>query len=216
MTAREASPQLELRSTDGAGGRPISDRAHRGPFTDLVSDIVHEHNLYIRCELVRLERLLETVCEEPCDEATELAELGRSFAQLRGEIQTLMEFEEETLFPLITRLERTPLVEADSPEAIGMMTAAQRQADAYDDSMRLLERVRSCALTYTPPEHAPLLYSCVLYDLANFDEELRTRVGLKKELFRRAMVELPPQRPRKGPHRASQRHDAAPPLRSRA
>lgn len=208
-----SAPRYHLSSGKSRANAPSRkscfDCATHATFAETVSHLTYDHNLFIRCELVRLERLLETLCEEP---AVPLDDLSRAFDGLKATLTALIEFEEETLFPLITRLERAPIVAADSPEAIGMMTAARRQSEAYDDAMKLLERVRSCALGCDPPEETPLLFSCVLYDLATFDEELRRRVELKEDLFRRAIVELPLKRPRKSAHRAARDGSGTPAL----
>lgn len=207
MPARYHSSSEKSRANIPQARNSCFECATHETFAETVSHLVYDHNLFVRCELVRLERLLETVCEEsPCP----LDDLSRAFDVLKSVLTTLMEFEEETLFPLITRLERVPIVATDSPEAIGMMTAAKRQSDAYADAMQLLERVRSCALACEPPEEVPLLFSCVLYDLATFDEELRKRVELKEDLFRRAIVELPLKRQRKSAQRVSRRERVVP------
>lgn len=202
MTARHPSSSDKSRGNAPPARQSCFDCATHATFAETVSHLIYDHNLFIRCELVRLERLMETICEEP---EIELADLAQAFDELKSWLTSLMEFEEETLFPLITRLERAPIVAPDSPEAIGMMTAATRQSDAYEQAMNLLERVRSCALGCEPPAEGPLLLSCVLYDLAEFDEELRKRVELKDDLFRRVIVELPLKRPRKGAQRAARR-----------
>lgn len=209
MTARSHSYSSKAGAKDAFGSQTCFDCARHETFAESISHLMYDHNLFVRRELVRLERLLETLCEEPGDDAPPLADLGSAFAALKSMVMVLIEFEEETLYPLMLRLERAPFVAADSPESIGMMTAAKRQVDSYGHALSLLERLRSCAFSYEPPRDAHLLCTCVFYDLAVFDEELRKRVQLKDALFRRALVELPLRRPRKAPHRAARHHTAA-------
>ncbi len=159
------------------------------PLTKLMAHIVEEHHAYCRSEIARLEPLMKQVVSEHAARHPELPQIQRLFAQHNRELLMHLVKEEQTLFPLIARMEeaserkislpRPPYGTIEHPVRVMMV---EHQQSGHE-----LEEIRRLSAGYTLPADAGEDYRALLEGLRAFEEDMREHIRLEDQfLFPRA------------------------------
>lgn len=155
----------------------------------LMKHIVEKHHAFCRQELSRLSALLADAARTQSDSFPELAKLQKCFAKMSSELLMHLVKEEQTLFPMIARMEeatgrqealpRLPFGTIQNP--IGMMVFE------HDETGVDLKQMREISNGFeAPPGAHPGV--CALYKgLKAFEEDMHQHVFLENYvLFPRA------------------------------
>ncbi len=156
---------------------------------DLMAHIVEKHHTYCRAEVARLEGLMKQVAGEDSGRHLELRQIQRLFTQHNRELLMHLVKEEQTLFPLIAKMEeasargtilpRPPYGTIEHPVRIMI---SEHQQSGHE-----LEEIRRLSRDYTLPADAGEKYRALLEGLHEFEEDMREHVRLEDEfLFPRA------------------------------
>jgi regulator of cell morphogenesis and NO signaling len=153
--------------------------------TDLCDHVERTHHAFLREQLPRLADWLDKVVAAHADRHPELADVRRTFHELRGELEPHMLKEERILFPAIRALER-----AASPPAFPFGSVSNPIGMMEDDHDRVgvsLARLRELTHGYQVPEDACHTYRALLDGLRRLEADLHVHIHKENNiLFPRA------------------------------
>lgn len=157
----------------------------------LMAYIVAKHHTYCREELARLEQLLSSVARKHGDRHPELRRVQSLFAKMGNDLKLHLLKEEQTLFPMITRLEEARSRQAVPPKfPFGTIANPIRMMIVeHDTGTSEVAEIRKLSSDYTVPADADEEYSDLLRGLSCFEQDMRRHVYLENErLFPRAIA----------------------------
>ncbi|MGE3818862.1 MAG: iron-sulfur cluster repair di-iron protein [Isosphaeraceae bacterium] len=140
----------------------------------LVDHIVATHHVFLRRELPRLARLIETVVDAHGSRHPELTELREMFAGLQAELESHMVKEEQVLFPLAKRL-----AAADAPFPIhcGTVDNPIRVMEHEHEAVgEVLDRLRILTGDYQPPADGCPTFQALYEGLARLEADLHRHI----------------------------------------
>lgn len=135
----------------------------------LCDHIVEAHHARLREELPRLSLLLEKVERAHGEGRPHLGEARAVFEELRGELETHMREEEESLFPACRRLEEETAAEVDAV-LVGRLEHDHEQAGA------LLRRLRELGGDYDLSAALCNTHRATLDSLHELERDLHTHI----------------------------------------
>jgi regulator of cell morphogenesis and NO signaling len=156
----------------------------------LVQHIVRIHHHCVRQELPRLAEMASKVAAKRGDRAPELQRVAELIEQLRGEMYSHIQKEEQVLFPFISQMDQESIVAYPPSHAcfrsvahpIFMMEQEHESADhIVAEVIRLTNR-------FEPPSWACATHIAFFSELREFEADLRQHVHLENDvLFPRAI-----------------------------
>ena len=158
---------------------------------NLMTHIVEKHHAYCREELARLEQLLSRVVRKHGDRHPELRRVHLLFAKMGNDLKLHLLKEEQTLFPMITRLEEARTRQAVPPKfPFGTIANPIRMMVLeHDTGTSELAEIRKLSSDYTIPADADEEYGALLRGLSCFEQDMEQHVYLENErLFPRAVA----------------------------
>ena len=158
---------------------------------NLMTHIVEKHHAYCREELARLEQLLSSIARKHGDRHPELRRVQSLFAKMGNDLKLHLLKEEQTLFPMIARLEEARSRQAASPKfPFGTIANPIRMMVLeHDTGTSELAEIRKLSSDYTVPADADEEYRDLFRGLRDFDEDMKQHVCLENEqLFPRAIA----------------------------
>jgi len=156
------------------------------PLSRLIDYIVARHHGFVRRQLLRLQLLIDRVCNTDGNRLFELRAIHEAFARVRIELQEHLVTEEEVLFPLIRGLQHY------SDHRGGFMGTVDRplsQAGQHvDEAGANLSRLRARIADFTSVGSEPGTYQTFLAELSGLEEDLKYHFALENDvLFPRAL-----------------------------
>lgn len=157
----------------------------------LMKHIVERHHKFCRQELSRLGALLSEAVRSSAGQSPELAKLERCFAKMSSELLMHLLKEEQTLFPLITKMEEATARQEVPPKLpfgtiqnpIGMMVFE------HDETGVDLKRMREMSNGFVAPPNAGAGIGALYEGLKAFEKDMHEHVFLENYvLFPRATV----------------------------
>ena len=156
----------------------------------LVQHIVRIHHNCVRQELPRLAEMAMKLAAARGDRASELTKVAELIEQLRGEMYTHIQKEEQVLFPFISQMDQESIIAYPSSHAcfrsvthpIFMMEQEQESADhIVAELIRLTNH-------FEPPSWACATHIALFSGLREFEADLKQHVHLENDvLFPRAI-----------------------------
>jgi regulator of cell morphogenesis and NO signaling len=156
----------------------------------LIQHIVRIHHLCARQELPRLAEMALKLAATRGDRAPELARVAELIEQLRGEMYTHIQKEEQVLFPFISQMDQESIVAYPPSHAcfrsvtypIFMMEQEHESADhIVAELIRLTNH-------FEPPSWACATHVALFSGLREFEDDLKQHVHLENDvLFPRAI-----------------------------
>ena len=156
----------------------------------LIQHIVRIHHLCVRQELPRLAEMGMKLAATRSDRAPELTKVAELIEQLRGEMYTHIQKEEQVLFPFISQMDQESIIAYPSSHAcfrsvthpIFMMEQEQESADhIVAELIRLTNH-------FEPPSWACATHIALFSGLREFEADLKQHVHLENDvLFPRAI-----------------------------
>jgi regulator of cell morphogenesis and NO signaling len=156
----------------------------------LIDHIISTHHVYLKSELPRLQFLMDKVlAAHGKNHGDSLAPLGRTFAELRAELEAHLMKEEMVLFPIIRGLELAKQQGRQAPAAhCGSVNNPIRVMEhEHDSAGRALEAMRQATGNYTLPADACNTYRALFHALGELEADLHQHIHLENNiLFPRA------------------------------
>lgn len=173
--------------------QPQTDAARwdDAPPSSLIAHIVGKHHAYCREELARLEQLLRTVVHTHGDCHPELRRIQAIFIKMETDLKQHLLKEEQTLFPMIVRMEEARNRQAALPKLpFGTIANPIRMMILeHDTGDHELDDIRKLSSDYAVPADADADYRALLQGLQRFEQDMKQHVFLENDrLFPRAIA----------------------------
>jgi len=159
--------------------------------TGLMNHIVEKHHGYCREELARLEQLLGTVVRKYGERHAELRRVQFLFLKMGNDLKQHLLKEEQTLFPMIARMEEARSRQAAIPRfPFGTIANPIRMMILeHDTGDKELDEIRKLSSDYQVPPDGDADYRELLQRLRDFDQDMKQHVFLENDrLFPRAIA----------------------------
>jgi len=157
----------------------------------LMKHIVEKHHAYCRNELERLEPLLAAVTRRHGEKHPELRRIQSLFLKMGNDLKQHLLKEEQTLFPMIARMEEARDRQATPPRfPFGTIANPIRMMVLeHDTGNRELDEIRKLSSSYQVPPDGDADYGELLQRLKDFEQDMKQHVFLEDEqLFARAVT----------------------------
>ncbi len=174
-------PQLETDAARWDDAAPSS----------LIAHIVEKHHAFCREELGRLEQLLRAVVRTHGDRHPELRRIQGLFLKMGTDLKQHLLKEEQTLFPMIARMEEARSHRTAPPRfPFGTIANPIRMMILeHDTGDHELDEIRKLSSNYILPADADADYQALLEGLQRFEQDMKQHVFLENDrLFPRAIA----------------------------
>lgn len=175
---------LSQRETDAA-------RWDDAPPSSLIAHIVEKHHAYCREELAHLEQLLMIVVRAHGDCHPELRRIQAVFLKMGTDLKQHLLKEEQTLFPMIVRMEEARNRRAALPKLPfgSIANPIRMMLLEHDTGDHELDDIRKLSSNYAVPADADADYKNLLQGLQGFEQDMKQHVFLENDrLFPRAIA----------------------------
>lgn len=150
----------------------------------LAHDIVDTHHAYMWEEMPRLQALVEKVYRVHGDRHPELARVDELYTQAVAELDPHMTKEERTVFPAISRLEKTQ-------SAAGSLAGQIAQlVDEHQVVGDLFKQIETATAGYAVPEDACGSYRMMLTGLQEMQFDLHVHIHKENNILFPRVLEL--------------------------
>jgi regulator of cell morphogenesis and NO signaling len=176
-------------SIDAATNEPF-DSEHAS-LASLMDHIVLKHHAYCRGEIARLGQLMSTVVRRHADRHPELRRIQSLFMKMGKDLEQHLLKEEQTLFPIITRMEEAHNLKTALPKLpFGTIANPIRMMLLeHDTGDRELDEIRELSSDYKTPADADAEYEALFQGLCNFEQDMKQHVFLENDrLFPRTIA----------------------------
>ena len=159
---------------------PVSDWAD-APLCDLMKHIVDKHHTYCRHEFARLGLLLSQIAEKPDGRYTEWREIRSLFSALSSGMTMHLLKEEQTLFPMIARIEEARIRQQPLPRLpFGTIrNPIMMMGYEHDEAALPLRQIRQASHGYQAPPEADLPEREAFQALNAFEKDTHLHVYLE-------------------------------------
>ncbi len=166
----------------------IEDKQHI-PFTamnaeQLISYIIIHHHFYVRQSMPSILNHLEKVAAKHGDHFPYMRRVLKLFLEIKEEMTTHMQKEENILFPRIKGLEVLFNKNEAADIADNYINAPIEVMEAeHDHAGEILYEIRQLTNNYTTPTEACTTFKISLAELKEFEEDLHQHVHLENNLL---------------------------------
>jgi len=178
------------RVTTPHGNEPASDW-NEAPLIDLMKHIVEKHHAYCREELACIEHLLNKVVRKYGERHAELRRIQALFLKMGNDLKQHLLKEEQTLFPMIARLEEARS-RGTAPPRLPFGTIAhpiRMMFLEHDTGNGELDEIRKLTSGYQVPSDGDADYHELIERLKDFEQDMKQHVFLEDgRLFPRAIA----------------------------
>lgn len=161
------------------------------PLTDLMKHVVEKHHAYCREELARIEHLLNKVVRQHGERHPELRRIQSLFLKMGNDLRQHLLKEEQTLFPMIARLEQAR-IRGTTPPRLPFGTIAhpiRMMILEHDTGNRELDEIRKLSSDYRAPSDGDTDCQELAERLKDFERDMKQHVFLEdSRLFPRAVA----------------------------
>jgi regulator of cell morphogenesis and NO signaling len=183
-----------LHSLGQAASQPPDEHLtewHDASLESLMALIVKKHHAYCREELSRLELVMNNVVRKHGDRRQELRRVQSVFLKMGNDLKQHLLKEEQTLFPMIARMEAARSRQAALPKfPFGTIANPIRMMLLeHDTGERELEEIRKLTYDLQDPSDVDDDHRELLRGLNDFAQDMKRHVFLENErLFPRAIA----------------------------
>ncbi len=174
-----------VRSLENADGAPLQNDPRsewmQAPLSDLMNHIVKRHHGFCRQQLARLKSLLEETAPSCGDRHRELWKIQALFKKLTFELDLHLIKEEETLFPMIARMEEAAAGRTSPPKfTFGtIQSPISMMILEHDETGDELTQIRDATHRYQSPDDGIAQLSALYRALKEFEEDMHRHVALE-------------------------------------
>lgn len=160
--------------------------------SDLTRHIREKHHRYVREAIPRTRALADKVTAKHGANHTELAEIGKLFAEVGREMIMHMQKEEQILFPYIDALERAVNAHGsiEPPFFQTVKNPIYAMMQEHDAAGDLVRQIRVLTSGYTTPADACTSFKRLYETLREFEADLHQHVHLENNVLFPRAVEL--------------------------
>lgn len=158
---------------------------------DLMKHIIEKHHAYCRQELESLDPLLTAVIRKHGERHPELRRILCLFHKMGNDLKQHLLKEEQTLFPMIARMEDARTHQMAPPRfPFGTIANPIRMMVLeHDTGNRELDEIRKLSSNYQVPSGEAADYQELMQRLQDFEQDMKRHVFLEDEkLFPRAVA----------------------------
>lgn len=158
---------------------------------DLMKHIIEKHHAYCRQELESLDPLLTAVIRKHGERHPELRRIQSLFHKMGNDLKQHLLKEEQTLFPMIARMEDARTHQMAPPRfPFGTIANPIRMMVLeHDTGNRELDEIRKLSSNYQVPSGEAADYQELMQRLQDFEQDMKRHVFLEDEkLFPRAVA----------------------------
>ncbi|MDX1642493.1 MAG: iron-sulfur cluster repair di-iron protein, partial [Balneolaceae bacterium] len=155
----------------------------------LIDFIINTHHAFVRKKTDEISAHALKVARVHGERHPENVKIFRKFLDLGNEMTEHLEAEENTVFPLIKRIEQNVKNEkSTSKENLKMLrNELDKMVDDHEDAGNVMEEIRTLSNDYTPPQDACTTYRILYQNLEGFEQDLHKHVHLENNiLFKKA------------------------------
>ena len=164
----------------------VHETARSQERADLAHDIVDTHHAYMWEEMPRQQALVEKVHRVHGDRHPELARVNELFTEAVAALDPHMTKEERSVFPAISRLEKTGSRGASGPLADQIDLLVQEHTVVGD----LFKEINSVTGSYTVPENGCASYRAMLDGLREMELDLHEHIHKENNILFPGALEL--------------------------
>lgn len=161
----------------------------------LIDYIINTHHTFVRKKTDEISAYALKVARVHGDRHPENVEIFNKFVELSNELIVHLETEENTVFPLIKRIDMNT-EEGKSPaeaDLKSLQNELDKMVDDHEGAGNVMAEIRELSNDFTPPHDACATYRILYQNLAGFEEDLHKHVHLENNiLFRKAERLLDP------------------------
>lgn len=156
----------------------------------LIQHIVRVHHQYVRQELPRLAEMAQKLADKRSDRVPELKAVAELLEELRAEMVTHIQKEEQVLFPFIAQMDQESIVVY--PPAHARFRSVSHpifmMEQEHESANNIVAELRRLTLGFRPPEWACATHIALFSGLREFETDLKQHVHLENDvLFPRAI-----------------------------
>lgn len=183
LSVAELLTTINTLSDQPAGGLPEAQEMTAASLGDLCQKIVVRHHGPLRVNLVRLQKLVETVARVHGPEDPRLVELQAGFTGLRGNLEEHMLAEEHSVFPAIAQLDAGSAADPLDEDLLAQLR------DDHRDVGSALRVMRGLCDDYGQDAARCRTHGMTLRALEQFEVDMHRHVHLENSvLFPRAIA----------------------------
>ena len=155
------------------------------PLFRLMTHIVEKHHAYCRRELDAIEQLLQDVVRAHGEAHPELRRIQSLFARMGNDLKQHLVKEEQTLFPMIARMEEAHVRSQALPKlSFGTIANPIRMMVLeHDTGNKELDEIRRLSSGYAVPPDGSESYHTLYQKLREFEEDMQRHVHLEDRLL---------------------------------
>lgn len=170
------------------------------PLNELTHHIREKHHGYVREAIPRTRALSDKVATKHGANHTELAEIGKLFAEVGREMIVHMQKEEQILFPYIDAVDRAvnTHVSVEPPFFQTLKNPIHAMIQEHDAAGDLVRQIRVLSSEHTPPGDACTSFKALYEALREFEADLHQHVHLENNVLFPGAVELEASAPHEG------------------
>ena len=162
------------------------------PLCELTRHIREKHHRYVREAIPRTQALSDKVTAKHGSNHTELADVGKLFAEVGREMIMHMQKEEQILFPYIDALEGAVNAHSsvEPPFFQTVKNPVHAMMQEHDAAGDLVRQIRFLTSEYTLPRDACTSFKALYESLREFEADLHQHVHLENNVLFPRAVEL--------------------------
>lgn len=194
VSKRIADIVTEIPAADQVAAPSRNEQAsdwNEAPLADLMKHVVETHHVYCREELARIEHLLNKVVHKHGERQVELRRIQSLFLKMANDLKQHLLKEEQTLFPMIARLEEARS-HGSAPPRLPFGTIAhpiRMMILEHDTGNRELDEIRKLTSDYQAPSGDDADCRELAQRLKDFEQDMKQHVFLEDgRLFPRAIT----------------------------
>ncbi len=155
----------------------------------LIEHIISTHHRFVRRKTEEIAAYAGKVAQVHGDRHPENVKIYQKFISLSHELMDHLEDEEETVFPLISRIaqKRKKGEKVTDKEISELRDELLKMEDDHEGAGALIAEIRELSHDFTPPQDACATYRILYQNLEGFEKDLHKHVHLENNiLFKKA------------------------------
>lgn len=158
----------------------------------LIQHIVRAHHQFLRQELPRLEQLAAKIAAKHADQLPNMPRISELISNLRNDMFSHLEKEENILFPYIAQLDEDPLLACIPPQSCfqSVTQPVFMMVQEHELAEDIVDQIATLSHGFTAPEWGCTNMLAFFGSLRELQADLRRHVHLENEILFPKAIEL--------------------------